>query len=266
MEQKNKEYVLITGATSGIGYELAKIFAANNFNLIIVARSQSELLTVSSEFSEKYEIEVIPLAKDLFKKDSPFEIYNEIESKNLEVGILINNAAQGVYGKFVDTDIHDELNVIQLNINAYVVLTKLFLKKMIQKNHGRILNVASIAGKIPGPYQAIYHASKAFVHSFTEAIRAETADTGVTITSLLPGATDTDFFHKAHMESSKILEHELADPAKVAADGYNALMEGDDMVISGLKNKVQVALSNVTPDSIVAKNALKQQEPRDSQS
>src|SRR5690606_12650687 len=117
-------------------------------------------------------------------------------------------------------------------------------------------------GKLPGPYQSVYHGTKAFIHSFTEAIRAELADSGVTITSLLPGATDTDFFRKAHMEDSRILEQDLADPAKVAKDGFEALMKGDDMVISGLKNKAQIAASNITPDSLVAKTMLKQQAPR----
>jgi short-subunit dehydrogenase len=134
---------------------------------------------------------------------------------------------------------------------------------MVNNNAGKILNIASIASKVPGPYQSVYHGTKAFVHSFTEAIRAELEGYDITITSLLPGATNTNFFDKAGMEESKILEQELSDPAKVAADGFNALMKGDDMVISGLKNKVQVAMSNVTPDSTVAKQMLKQQEPND---
>jgi uncharacterized protein len=257
-----KNYALITGATSGIGYELAKIFAANHYNLIIVARSSAKLLEVATDFSEKYGVQVKPIAKDLFKNESAFELYDEIKVKGFQVEVLVNNAAQGVYGRFVDTDIYQELNIIQLNINAYVVLTKLFLRDMVDRQNGKILNVASIAGKIPGPFQSIYHGTKAFVHSFTEAIRAETAETGVTITSLLPGATNTDFFHKAHMEESKILKQNLADPAKVAADGFHALMKGDDMVISGLRNKAQVVLSNLIPDRAVAKNTLKQQAPR----
>jgi len=264
MTSHQENYVLITGATSGIGYELAKIFAAHNYNLIIVARPSIKLSAVASELSDSYGVNVIPLAKDLFLKDSPFELYQDIKAQGLQVDILVNDAGQGLYGRFVDTDIHKELDIIQLNINAYVILTKLFLRDMVNNSYGKILNIASIASKVPGPFQSVYHGTKAFVHSFTEAIRAETADTGVTITSLLPGATDTDFFHKAHMEDSKILDHELADPATVAADGFNALMEGDDMVISGLKNKAQVALSNITPDSAVAKQMLKQQSPRDS--
>ncbi len=195
----NENYVLITGATSGIGYELAKLFAEHNYNLIIVARTPSKLNEIASEFSDIYGINVVSIVKDLFEKEAPFEIYEEIAAKGLQVDILVNDAGQGLYGKFIDTDIQRELDIIQLNINACVVLTKLFLKDMVNNGNGKILNVASIAGKVPGPYQSVYHGTKAFVHSFTEAIRAETTDTGVTITSLLPGATNTDFFNKANM-------------------------------------------------------------------
>jgi len=264
MTSLSQQYVLVTGATSGIGYELAKIFAANNYNLIIVARPTAYLLEVAKELSDQYDVDVVPIAKDLFNKESPFEVYEEVQSKGLNVAVLVNNAGQGHYGRFIDTDIEKELDIIQLNIAAYIVLTKLFLRDMVNNNAGKILNIASIASKVPGPYQSVYHGTKAFVHSFTEAIRAELEGYDITITSLLPGATNTNFFDKAGMEESKILEQELADPAKVAADGFNALMKGDDMVISGLKNKVQVAMSNVTPDSTVAKQMLKQQEPTDS--
>ncbi|RYY76197.1 MAG: SDR family oxidoreductase [Gammaproteobacteria bacterium] len=263
MTTQNETYALITGATSGIGYELAKVFAEHDYNLIIVARTANRLNDVAEELSLEYGVDVIPIAKDLFDAQSPFDLYEEVKAKGLQVDVLVNDAGQGLYGRFIDTDIYRELDIIQLNINAYVVLTKLFLQDMVNNQYGKILNVASIAGKVPGPFQSVYHGTKAFVHSFTEAVRAELADTGVTITSLLPGATDTDFFHKADMENSKILDHELADPAKVAADGFKALMSGDDMVVSGFKNKAQVAMSNVTPDSTVAKAMLKQQEPRD---
>jgi short-subunit dehydrogenase len=263
MTYQPESYVLITGATSGIGYELAKVFAANDYNLIIVARTAMRLEDVAAELSTEHGVKVVPIAKDLFDVQSPFELYEEIKAKGLQVDILVNDAGQGLYGRFIDTDIYRELDIIQLNVNAYVVLTKLFLQDMVNNQYGKILNVASIAGKLPGPFQSVYHGTKAFVHSFTEAVRAELAGTGVSITSLLPGATDTDFFHKANMENSKILDHELADPAKVAADGFNALMSGDDMIVSGFKNKAQVAMSNVTPDSTVAKAMLKQQEPRD---
>lgn len=182
--------------------------------------------------------------------------------KGITIDILINNAGQGVYGEFTDTDLERELAIIRLNINACIMLTKFFLKDMIAFNTGRILNVSSIAGKVPGPYQAVYHGTKAFVHFFSEAVRNELRKTNVTITSLLPGATDTDFFNKADMEAAKIVqEGDLANPADVAKDGYDAMMTRKDMVVSGFKNKVQIAMSNVTPDSKATDNMRKQQEP-----
>lgn len=238
METQNKT-ALITGATSGIGLELAKLFAENKYNLVIIARSEEELQTTANELKQQFNIEVHTIAKDLFKKESPFEIYDEVQSKGMQINILVNDAGQGVYGEFADTDIYRELDIIQLNIGAYVSLTKLFLNDMISIKEGKILNVGSIAGEAPGPWQAIYHGTKAFVHSWSAAIRNELKDTGVTVTLLIPGATDTDFFHKADMEDSKILETKLSDPAEVAKDGYEALMSGDDKVVSGLKNKAQ---------------------------
>lgn len=260
--RQGKKFALITGGTSGIGYELAATFAQHGHNLIIVARTASDLADTAAELGDMYAVEVVPIVKDLFELHAAADLYDEITEKGFYVDILVNNAGQGLYGKFVDTDLDRELDIIQLNICAYVTLTKLFLKDMVADGEGRILNVASIAGKVPGPYQAVYHGTKAFVHSFTEAIRTEIADTGVTITSLLPGATDTDFFNKADMEDSKILDTGLADPADVAKAGYKALMSGDDMLIYGLKNKAQILSSNILPDETVAKMMLKQQEPR----
>lgn len=261
MATENK-YALITGATSGIGRELAKLFAKDGYNLVIVARNQDELDGTAAELRQQYNIQVETLAKDLFRRESSFEIYDEVKAKGIEIDTLVNDAGQGQYGEFVDTDINRELDIIQLNIASVVVLTKKFIQDMVARGEGKILNLASIAGKLPGPYQSVYHGTKAFVHSFTEAIRAEVKDKGVTVTSLLPGATDTDFFNKAEMQESKIVqEGKLANAAGVAKDGYEALMSGDDKVISGLKNKVQIAMSNMTPDSKVADMMLKQQEP-----
>ncbi len=258
-----KKYALVTGATSGIGKELAKLLAQDQYNLIIVGRKQDELDSIANELKSINTIEVHTLQKDLFNNDAAFQVYDEVMALGIQPDILINDAAQGQYGLFVDNDIHRELDIIQLNISSVVILTKLFLKDMVARGDGKILNVASIAGKVPGPYQAVYHGTKAFIHSFNEAVCNEIKDTGVTLTSLLPGVTNTDFFNKAEMTNSKVVQDEssMADPADVAKDGYDALMAGDDMVISGLKNKMQVAMSNVTPDSMVAEMMKKQQEP-----
>lgn len=260
--ENNKQYALITGATSGIGKELAKLFAADGYNLVIVAREQEELDQTARELKNTG-IEVISFAKDLFDPSSVAQIYGHLQAKNIDIEILVNDAGQGQYGKFVDTDLNRELDIIQLNIASLVALTKYFLRDMVKRKSGKILNVSSIASKTPGPWQSVYHGTKAFVQSFTEAIRAEVKDEGVTVTALLPGVTDTDFFNKADMNESKAVQDKeaMADPADVAKDGYDALMAGKDMVVSGFKNKIQVAMGAITPDSTMAAITGKKQEP-----
>ncbi|MDF2455556.1 MAG: short-chain dehydrogenase/reductase [Cytophagaceae bacterium] len=262
MEKPTKQ-VLITGATSGIGFELAKLFAKDLYDLVIVARSQEELDKTAVVLNSSYGTKVTTIAKDLFLPDSAFELYEEVKAKGIEIGILVNNAGQGEYGEFITTDLSKELSIIQLNISSLVVLTKLFVLDMVKAGEGKILNLSSIASKSPGPWQAVYHGTKAFVQSFSEALRVELKDKGVSVTALLPGVTDTDFFQKAHMESSKVVQDkdQMADPADVAQDGYEALMEGKDMVVSGFKNKLQVAMGAITPDETAAKKMAKQQEP-----
>ncbi|KAA6439811.1 SDR family oxidoreductase [Dyadobacter flavalbus] len=260
----NQQYALVTGATSGIGLELAKLFANEKYNLVIVSRNQDELERTASELHQQYGVEVVAIAKDLFKREAPFELYDEVSRRGIVVNVLVNDAGQGQYGEFIETDINRELDIIQLNIGAYVALTKCFLKEMVVRNEGKILNVSSIGGEMPGPLQSVYHATKAFVTSFTEAVREEVKDTNVTLTLLLPGVTDTDFFRKADQENAKMVkEGSLADPAKVAKDGYEALMAGKDKIISGLMNKAMVASSHMMPDTMVASNMHKMMEPVD---
>jgi hypothetical protein len=259
-----QKYALITGGTSGIGYELAKIFAREHYNLILVARNQQELDTCSAELSNNG-VEVITLAKDLFKREEAFAVYDEVKARGIQLDVLVNNAGQGQYGEFKDTDLERELDIIQLNIGATVILTKCFLKDMVARNEGKILQVASIGGKLPGPWQAVYHGTKAFVLSFSESIRAELLkDTNISVTALLPGVTDTDFFNKADMEESKMVqESSMSDPGKVAQDGFDALMAGDNKVISGLKNKAMVGMGDVMPDGMVANTMYEQAKPVD---
>lgn len=256
-------YTLITGGSMGIGLELARVFAQNHHHLILVARHEEGLAKAKQELQE-YEVNIVTIAKDLFDPNAAQELYDEIASRGFTVDILVNNAGQGEYGLFEETDLKRELAIIQLNICSLVALTKLFLRDMLARENGRILNLSSIASKAPGPWQSVYHGTKAFVQSFTEAIRSEVKDQGVVVTALLPGATDTDFFNKANMNDSKIVENEskLADPAKVAKDGFDALMSDKDKVVSGIKNKLNVALSNMSTDQMAAENMKKQQEPR----
>ncbi|RYF20404.1 MAG: SDR family oxidoreductase [Flavobacteriales bacterium] len=254
--------VLITGGTSGIGLELAKLFAADQYQLVLVARHQDKLTQTANMLQQEYNVKVTTIAKDLFNPESGFELYREVKEKGIEVNVVVNDAGQGLYGQFIETDIRRQLDIIQLNISSLVVITHQFLQDMMAKGSGKILNLSSIAGKIPGPWQAVYHGTKAFVQSFTEAIRSEVKDAGVTVTALLPGATDTDFFNKADMTQSKIVqENDLDDAAKVAKDGYDALNNGDDMVVSGLKNKMQIAMNAVTSDETAADRMGKMQEP-----
>ena len=263
MKNTQSRYALITGGSAGIGYELARLCAADGLNLILVARSTDELQARATQLSQEFGVSVVPIAKDLFEPNAPFELYDEVTASGLQVDILINDAGQGQFGLFAEQDIRRLLDIIQLNVNALTVLTHLFLRDMLGRNEGKILQLASIASELPGPWQAVYHATKAYVLHLTEALVRELKDTNITITALQPGATDTDFFNKADMLESKILDTELSDPAKVARDGYEALMSGDDKIVSGLKNKIMVASSNVMPDTAVAAQMEKMQEPRD---
>ncbi|WP_346985316.1 SDR family oxidoreductase [Chryseobacterium sp. POE27] len=261
MNRKN-EYALITGATSGIGYELAKQFAKNGYDLVMVARNHDELKTKADEF-KNYGVNVITIAKNLFIEEDAYALYSELKLNGISPAILVNDAGQGVYGKFQDTDIHREVDIINLNIVSVIILTKMFLKDRLPKGSGKILNLASIASKAPGPWHSVYHGTKAFILSWSEAIREELKDSGITVTALLPGPTDTDFFNKADMNESKILEDKdnLSSPEEVAIDGFNALMNGDDKVVSGLKNKLTVAMSNIATDSMAAHRMAEMQKP-----
>lgn len=247
----------------GIGYELAKLFAQDGYSLIVVARSQQDLDRLAQDFSQQYGVNVVPIAADLFDPNAAFLLYDTVKSKGLQVDVLVNDAGQGQYGLFVEQDLQRLLSIIQLNVSALTALTHLFLKDMVARNDGMILQLASIASETPGPYQAVYHGTKAYVLSLTEALINEVKDTNITITALQPGATDTDFFNKAEMQESKIVQDKskLADPAKVAKDGYEALMKGKDSVVSGLKNKVMVGMSHIMPDTMVADQMAKMQEP-----
>jgi short-subunit dehydrogenase len=261
MHKKN-EYALVTGATSGIGYELAKQFAKNGYDLVMVARNHDELKAKADEF-KSFGINVITIAKNLFIEEDAYSLYSELKLNGISPSILVNDAGQGVYGKFQDTDLHREVDIVNLNIVSVLILTKMFIKDRLPKGSGKILNLASIASKAPGPWHSVYHGTKAFILSWSEAIREELKDSGITVTALLPGPTDTDFFNKADMNESKILEDKdnLASPEEVAIDGFNALMNGDDKVVSGLKNKLTIAMSNIATDSMAAHRMGEMQKP-----
>jgi short-subunit dehydrogenase len=258
-ENKSK-YALVTGATSGIGYELAKKLAQDGFNLIIVARDEKQLKKVSTEF-RKFNVTVEPLAVDLFSNEAATKVYDFTRQLNIHIDILVNDAGQGEYGKFVETDLQRQLDIIQLNISSLVSLTWYFLKDMVQRDEGRILQLGSEVSKIPSPLLSVYAATKAFVLSFTEAVINELKDTNVSMTLLIPGATDTDFFDKAGMEDTKTYrEKKLASPADVATDAYEALMKGERRIIAA-NAKMNIAMAAVTPDNLNASKMRKEMEP-----
>lgn len=256
-------YALITGGTSGIGYELAKCFASDGYNLILVARSGQRLREVSDEFRQQG-VEVIPLEKDLFEPNAAKEVYEKIKASGIQVDALVNDAGQGERGRFHEVPLQRHLDLIQLDVVAVVTLTHLFLGDMIARRQGKILNLASVVAKTPAPEFAVYAASKAFVLSFSQALAKELEGTDITVTALVPGRTDTDFFYKAHMGDTKeYQEHELANPADVARDGYDALMSGESRIISGAENKMMVGMMNTMPDSANAANMQKNMQPSD---
>jgi uncharacterized protein len=262
-ENRNK-YALITGGTSGIGYELAKNFARDGYNLILVARNKDLLQQTTDELKQQFSVEITPLAEDLFDKNSAERIYNRTKAMGIEVDVLVNNAGQGEWGPFVETDLQRDLDIVQLNISSLVSLTKFFLQDMVSRNEGKILQVGSEAGTTPAPFLAIYAATKAFVISFSVALSDELRDTDITVTVLLPGATDTDFFHKAGQEDTVTYrEKSLMSPEEVAKDGYEALMKGESKIISGAKTKMHVFMSDLLGAKTSAKNMRKQMELSD---
>ncbi|AQG78844.1 SDR family NAD(P)-dependent oxidoreductase [Spirosoma montaniterrae] len=252
---------LITGASSGIGRELATLFAKDGYNLVLVARSEDKLQQLADKYRQQFGIsQVTVIEKDLANPSAPQEIYDEVTGQNITVNVLVNNAGFGEYGKFAtETDLQKELSVIQVNLTALVHLTKLFLKDMVTRNEGKILMLGSIASIMPNPMMAVYGATKSFIYSFSEALRNEVKDTDVNITVLMPPATDTDFFNKAGAMNTVAQETaRQMDPADVAKEGYDALMKGKDKAIAGFQTKLQAAAFRVLPDSVVSNAARAQ--------
>ncbi len=261
MNPSGKGYALVTGGTSGIGYELAKLMCKDGYNLILVARCAERLEEVCNEFRTQG-VTAVPLAADLFRPEAAAEVYESIRARDLPVSILVNNAGQGERGPFCQVPLERHQDLIQLNVTAPVTLTRLIACDMVQRGEGRILNVASIVSKTPAPDFAIYAASKAFLLSFSQALSVELEGTGVTVTALLPGRTDTDFFFKAHMDDAKeYQDHSLADPAEVAADGYEALMNGESRVVSGAQTKMMMGMLNAKPDQANAESMHENMQP-----
>jgi uncharacterized protein len=255
---------LITGASSGIGLELAKCFAADGHDVILVSRSEIELNKIARDLEQQHGIRATVIAKDLFDENAPRQVYDEVRSRGIEVNYLVNDAGQGVYGKFAETDLDKELAIVHLNVCSLLVLTKLYLKDMLGRNEGRILQLASVVSKTPAPYSAVYSGTKAFIYNFTQGVIAELEGTNVTMTALRPGATATDFFRKEGAEDmTAVQEGSMADPAKVARDGYEALMAGESSIVSGIKNKIKDQLGDLMPDTVRTQQSKKEHQPVD---
>lgn len=232
-----QEWALVTGASRGIGLELAHQFAKDGINLIICARTEQRLQELAHEWSTKYGIKVVPFAIDLTQVDAPDALYKKVSQLNVAVHYLVNNAGIGLYGLHQETAIHQEQNMIILNCLSLTKLTKLFLPQMLEKGAGYILNVASVAAFQPGPYQSVYFATKSFVLSYSEAIAEDLKGTGVKVTALCPGYTETAFLEAAEMEESMFFKHaKVATPEFVATVGYRAMQTGKRIAIPGFMN------------------------------
>jgi short-subunit dehydrogenase len=255
-----KPLAVVTGASSGIGYELAKQFAQHGFDLLVVAEDQG--LGSAAENLQKMGAAVDTATVDLTEYDGVETLYRKIQSSGRPVDAIAINAGVGVGGEFRTNDLQAELKMIDLNVKSSVHLAKLILNDMVARGQGRILFTSSIAATMPAPFLAVYGASKAFVQSFSEALRNEVKDTGVTITALMPGPTETNFFHRAGMEDTKVGVSKKDDPAEVAREGFEALMAGKDHIVAGaFKNKLQTTATNVLPDTMTAEMHRKQTEP-----
>lgn len=241
---------LITGASSGIGLELAREFARNDHDLVIVARSGDRLREIADGFTGEYGVSVEVIVKDLTLPDAPSEVYREVKGRGVEVDVLVNNAGIGTYGAFHETDLEEELTLVELNVLAVTHLTKLFLEDMVERGSGRILNVASSAAFQPGPLMATYYASKAYVLSFSEAVDEELRGTDVSVTALCPGPVDTEFQDRAEMQESGIAQN-LTTPERVAEAGYKGVMRGKTVVIPSLKFRLLELLVRVSPRNLV---------------
>jgi len=238
---------VVTGASSGIGLALAKQFTDHDFDVLVAA--EDDAIHEAAQMLARSGCDVRAEQVDLATLVGVEQLYSTITAMGRPVAAAALNAGVGAGGRFAETDLEADLNVIALNVTSTVHLSKLLVRDMVREGSGRLLFTASIAATMPGPFYATYAASKAFIHSFAEAIRYELKDSGVTVTSLMPGPTDTDFFEAADMLDTKVGEGPKDDPDDVARDGFEALMAGKDHVVAGsFKNKAQTLAANVLPD------------------
>lgn len=253
----NQKTVLLTGASSGIGRALAHEFAADNYDIIGVARNTEKLEEIKNEIEQKHSVGFFPITKDLAQDGAARELYDEVKKMGRTVNILVNDAGVGQRGKFVDIPFDKYSEIIHLNVLSLTHLTRLYLDEMVSRNEGRILQLGSVAGFQPGPLVAVYHATKAYVVSLSEALATELNDMGsdVTVTCLCPGPTDTNFFSRADMEDTNVVHHKektMMSPEEVAKGGYQALLDGERIFIPGATNKIMTFVRRAIPKSMQA--------------
>jgi uncharacterized protein len=243
---------LITGASGGIGEELAHLLAAARIDVVLLARSADALAALAVDLVRAHGVQAHVIAQDLALPSAPEAIVQDLATRGLSIDILINNAGFGTYGLFAGTSADEEARLIQVNITALTMLTKLLLPSMLQRRHGRIMNVASTAAFLPGPLMAVYYASKAYVLSFSEALSNETTGTGVTVTCLCPGPTTTGFQERARMPDTRLLSTlAVASAADAARAGFDGMMAGQAIVVPGVVNRIGVQAIRLTPRAIV---------------
>ena len=256
-----KNTALITGASNGIGLELAKVHASKGGDLVLVARNKTKLDQLKTELESQYKVSVYTIGKDLSANNSAQEVYDETTKQNIQIDYLINNAGFGNFGMFVETEWNKELQMVNLNITTLTQFTKLYLQDMVKRRSGKIMNVASTAAFQSGPTMAVYFATKAYVLSFSEAIDNEVSDKGVTVTSLCPGATESGFQAAAAMEDSNLVKGKKLPTAKEVAEyGYASMMKGKTVAIHGMMNWIMANSVRFTPRALVVKLTRKIQD------
>ena len=242
---------LVTGASSGIGYEFGRLLAQQGFNLVLVARSADRLAEIARELATAHPIKAEVVALDLSRPEAPAQLFAEVKKRGLTVDVLVNNAGFGDLCPYADSDWENQRQMIQLNVVSLAQLTRVFLAEMIQRKSGKILNVGSTGSFAPVPYMAVYAATKAFVLSFSEALSAELQGTGVTVTALCPGVTKTNFFKRAKSENMLLRRLNQMQARDVAQIGYRAMMQGKARVVSGWFNKIMIASMRLAPRGAV---------------
>lgn len=257
MARSTRPLALVTGASSGIGYELAKCCAKNGFNLIIVA-DEPQIIGAATQLA-RFGTTIEPVEADLATREGVEDALSQVGSRHVDA--LLANAGRGEGRSFFDQDFADARKVLDTNVTGTIYLIQKIGRQMRDRRKGRILITGSIAGFSPGPFNAVYNASKAFIDSFSFAIREELKDANVSVTCLMPGATETEFFERAGLADTKLGQMKKDDPTYVAETGFRAMMEGDGDVVTGWYNKLQSAVANITPASVLAAKHRKLAEP-----